>query len=192
MKNSNGNTVLSPPASASIGKTDSYKATQKACKLCSPLGASIAYKGFEGCVPLIHGSQGCATYIRRYLISHYKEPIDIASSNFTEDATIFGGDENFKAAVLNIINSYKPQIIGIASTCLSETIGDDVSLFLHHFLKENKEITTDFVLASTPSYQGTHIDGFHEAVSAVVKKFALPGLTKNYINLFPGFLLLTL
>jgi nitrogenase molybdenum-iron protein NifN len=166
---------------------ETYKATQNACKLCSPLGASVAYKGFEGCVPLIHGSQGCATYIRRYLISHYKEPIDIASSNFTQDSAIFGGDENFKAAVLNIINSYKPQIVGIASTCLSETIGDDVALFLHHFLEENKEITTDFVIASTPSYQGTHIDGFHEAVSAVVRKFAKPEFTKNHINLFPGF-----
>ena len=199
MKNINGNTtLLSPPPSEGLGEVSysspsgrsggaSYKATQNACKLCSPLGASVAYKGFEGCVPLIHGSQGCATYIRRYLISHYKEPIDIASSNFTQDSTIFGGDENFKAAILNIINSYKPQIVGIASTCLSETIGDDVNLFLHHFLEEYKDITTDFVIASTPSYQGTHIDGFHEAVSAVVKKFAKPGTTQNHINLFPGF-----
>jgi nitrogenase molybdenum-iron protein NifN len=199
MKNINGNTaLLTPHPSVGLAKTSNslprgegrggaYKATQNACKLCSPLGASVAYKGFEGCVPLIHGSQGCATYIRRYLISHYKEPIDIASSNFTQDTAIFGGDENFKAAILNIINSYKPQIVGVASTCLSETIGDDVSLFLHHFLEEHKEITTDFVIASTPSYQGSHIDGFHEAVSAVVKKFAKSGLTQNHINLFPGF-----
>lgn len=166
---------------------ETYKATQNACKLCSPLGASVAYKGFKGCVPLIHGSQGCATYIRRYLISHYKEPIDIASSNFTEDATIFGGDENFKAAVLNIINQYKPEIVGIASTCLSETIGDDIGLFLHHFLEQNPEIKTDFVSASTPSYQGTHIDGFHEAVASLVKLYAQKGEKQEHINLFPGF-----
>lgn len=166
---------------------ENYKATQNACKLCSPLGASVAFKGFKGCVPLIHGSQGCATYIRRYLISHYKEPIDIASSNFTEDATIFGGDENFKLAVLNIINQYKPEIIGIASTCLSETIGDDVSLFVHHFLETHPEIKTDFVMASTPSYQGTHIDGFHEAVSGVVKSYAKKGPSQEHVNLFPGF-----
>ncbi len=171
-----------------IKKTENYKATQNACKLCSPLGASIAFKGFEGCVPLIHGSQGCATYIRRYLISHYKEPIDIASSNFTEEATVFGGDENFRLAVENIIHQYKPKIIGVASTCLSETIGDDVSVFLYHYLNDNPEISTDFVLASTPSYQGTHIDGFHEAVSSVVRKFAKSGKTQNHINLFPGFI----
>lgn len=70
-------------------KEKTFTATRNACKLCTPLGASIAFKGIEGCVPLIHGSQGCATYIRRYLISHYKEPVDIASTNFTEESAIF-------------------------------------------------------------------------------------------------------
>lgn len=173
--------------SSVIHKGTDYKATQNACKLCSPLGASVAYKGFEGCVPLIHGSQGCATYIRRYLISHYKEPIDIASSNFTEDSTIFGGNRNFKIAAQNIINQYKPQIIGITTTCLSETIGDDVTLFLHDLKRDDFDGKTEFVVASTPSYQGTHIDGFHEAVAAVVRKFAQKNTPGNHVNLFPGF-----
>ena len=56
------------------------------CKVCAPLGASLAFKGVEGAVPLLHGSQGCATYIRRYLISHFREPVDIASSSFDEMA----------------------------------------------------------------------------------------------------------
>lgn len=186
MKNLNGNTILNSPPLEGTG--EAYKATQNACKLCSPLGASVAFKGFEGCVPLIHGSQGCSTYIRRYLISHYKEPIDIASSNFTEDSTIFGGDRNFKIAAQNIINQYKPKIIGISTTCLSETIGDDVTLFLHELTSEDFDGKTEFVVASTPSYQGTHIDGFHEAVAAVVRKFAKSGKTANHINLFPGFI----
>ncbi len=173
------------PPSGGLGGAIS---TQNACKLCSPLGASVAYKGFEGCVPLIHGSQGCATYIRRYLISHYKEPIDIASSNFTEDSTIFGGDRNFKIAAQNIINQYKPQLVGISTTCLSETIGDDVTLFLHELKSEDFDGNVEFVVASTPSYQGTHIDGFHEAVAAVVRKFAKNGNAGNHINLFPGFI----
>ena len=65
--------------------------TRNACKLCAPLGASIVFRGIESCVPLIHGSQGCSTYIRRYVISHFREPIDIASSNFSESSAIFGG-----------------------------------------------------------------------------------------------------
>jgi nitrogenase molybdenum-iron protein NifN len=30
--------------------------TTNACKLCTPLGACLAFRGFEGCVPFLHGS----------------------------------------------------------------------------------------------------------------------------------------
>jgi len=43
-------------------------ATRNACKLCAPLGACLALRGVAGAAPFLHGSQGCATYIRRYLI----------------------------------------------------------------------------------------------------------------------------
>ena len=79
--------------------TATYVSTRNACKLCAPLGASIVFRGIEGCVPLIHGSQGCATYIRRYLISHFREPMDVASTSFDESATIFGGQSNLAAAI---------------------------------------------------------------------------------------------
>ncbi len=64
------------------------RATRNACKLCTPLGACLAFAGVEGARTILHGSQGCATYIRRYMISHFKEPIDIASSNFGETSAI--------------------------------------------------------------------------------------------------------
>jgi nitrogenase molybdenum-iron protein NifN len=162
-------------------------ATQNACKLCTPLGACLAFRGIESCVPFLHGSQGCATYIRRYLISHYKEPIDIASSNFNEETAVFGGSHNLKLGLKNVTQQYKPQVIGIATTCLSETIGDDVPMIL----KEYKAIMGEadlpaMIFASTPSYSGSHIDGFHAAVRSAVKTFATGGAKKNMINLFSG------
>nr|WP_319492220.1 nitrogenase component 1 [uncultured Desulfobacter sp.] len=39
----------------------SYTPTQNACKMCTPLGATLVFQGIEGCVPLLHGSQGCST-----------------------------------------------------------------------------------------------------------------------------------
>ena len=104
----------------------SFTAARNACKMCTPLGACLAYAGIEGCVPFLHGSQGCSTYIRRYLISHFREPMDIASSNFGEHAAVFGGEKNLMTGLANVIRSYKPAVIGLATTCLSETIGDDV------------------------------------------------------------------
>lgn len=170
-------------------KSKAFVATRNACKLCTPLGASIAFKGVEGCVPLIHGSQGCATYIRRYLISHYKEPVDIASTNFTEESAIFGGQQNLFTALDNISKQYNPGIIGIATTCLSETIGDDMQVILQKYKAENKQGgIPELVYVNTPSFKGTHANGFHDTVAALVRQFAQISETTQKINFFPGFL----
>ena len=170
-------------------RQEPFVSTRNACKLCAPLGASIAFRGIEGCIPLVHGSQGCSTYIRRYVISHFKEPIDIASSNFSESSAVFGGGDNLKTALDNVIRQYGPEAIGIATTCLSETIGDDVRLYLDQYRKSKKgERMPAIIHASTPSYRGTHMEGYHEAVRAAVEALASPGERDGRINLIPGFL----
>lgn len=167
----------------------SFTATRNACKLCAPLGASMAFKGIKGCVPIIHGSQGCATYVRRYMISHYKEPIDIASSNFSEESTIFGGGPNLKRALTNISNQYKPLHIGISTTCLSETIGDDVPRILSDFRKETPDLAhVGLAHAATPSYCGTHVDGFHQAVVSVIKQLTCKSSPNDNLVVLPGML----
>lgn len=167
-------------------KTKDFVSTRNACKMCTPLGASVAFKGIEGCVPLIHGSQGCATYIRRYLISHYKEPVDIASTNFTEESAIFGGEPNLFLALKNVSSQYNPKVISIATTCLSETIGDDMHKIIYRYKKENPD-SPELFYANTPSFKGTHADGFHNAVLAIVKNFAEATEVSEAVNLIPGF-----
>ncbi len=167
-------------------KTPKTTTTTNACKLCTPLGACLAFRGIAGSIPLLHGSQGCATYIRRYIISHFKEPIDIASSNFSESSAIFGGGVNLSTALQNVNSQYQPELIAVASTCLSETIGDDVPLFIHQYQREHPETTAKIVQVSTPSYKGTHIDGFHAAVYGAVEALAEGGASEARINLFPG------
>lgn len=166
-----------------------FVSTRNACKLCEPLGASIAYRGIANCIPLIHGSQGCSTYIRRYVISHFKEPIDIASSNFTESSAVFGGGDNLRTALDNLTRQYNPEAIGIATTCLSETIGDDVRLYLEQYRRSKQGGNMPALIhASTPSYRGTHMEGYHEAIKATVEAIAEGGVRDGGINLIPGFL----
>lgn len=166
-----------------------YTATRNACKLCAPLGASMAFKGIQGCVPIIHGSQGCSTYVRRYMISHFREPVDIASSNFSEHSTIFGGGSNLKLALLNVGNQYKPTHIGISTTCLSETIGDDVPQIINEFREKNPELSDMGIAhASTPSYCGSHVDGFHQAVVSVINDLSDNVESNHKIVLLPGML----
>ncbi|NJK84935.1 MAG: nitrogenase [Bacteroidales bacterium] len=169
-------------------KSPAYTSSRNACKLCAPLGASLVFKGIRGCIPVLHGSQGCATYIRRYLISHYKEPVDIASSNFSEESTIFGGNTNFITGMDNVIAQYNPEVIGIASTCLSETIGEDIPALVKEYrVKNSQKNLPEFIHVSTPSYNGSHSNGFSETMLASVSSLAKKGETESHINIFPGF-----
>jgi len=72
-----------------------------------------------------------------------------------------------------VTRQYGPDAIGIATTCLSETIGDDVRLYLDEYKKTRKDGPIPVLIhASTPSYRGTHMEGFHEAVRATVETLA--------------------
>jgi len=162
------------------------------CKLCAPLGASLAFRGVAGAIPFIHGSQGCATYIRRYCISHFREPFDIASSSLTEHDTVFGGTHNFFTGLDNVRAKYAPAMIGIATTCLSETIGENVTGMLRAYRAQRAgETLPALVFVSTPSYAATHEEGFHAATSAIVAALAVERASAcppGKIVLFPGLL----
>lgn len=164
-----------------------------ACRMCMPLGACLAFTGFEGAVPLLHGSQGCATYIRRYLISHFCEPMDVASSSVGEAATVFGGEATLREGVANVARVYRPATIGVATTCLTETIGEDVGPMLARMADPENGIGAEtggacpaLVHVPTPSYAGTHADGFQAAVAATVASLARPGPTTDAVTLLPS------
>ncbi len=181
---------MNKSALKSMKKTkEAFVSTTNACKMCTPLGATLAFRGIEGSVPYLHGSQGCATYMRRYIISHFREPMDIASSSLSEKHAVFGGGPNLKKGLLNVMQKYGAGLIGVATTCLTETIGDDVSMILSEF---RKEFGGDFTLpeivhVSTPSYQGTHMEGFHAAIKATVEQLATADTPTKAINVFSGF-----
>ena len=106
--------IATAPAVDNGYKGHSHVSTTNACKLCTPLGATLAFKGVEGAIPFLHGSQGCATYMRRYIISHFREPMDIASSALGEKNAIYGGGPNLKKGLLNAMQKYGAKVIGVA------------------------------------------------------------------------------
>lgn len=165
-----------------------YVSTTNACKLCTPLGAALAFRGVEGAIPFLHGSQGCATYMRRYIISHFREPMDIASSALGEKQAVFGGGPNLKKGILNVMSKYGASVVGVATTCLTETIGDDVPRLLAEFRKEFADLPLpEIVHVSTPSYSGTHMEGWHAAVAALAGQLVTQKAEpQRRVNLMPG------
>jgi len=118
---------------------------------------------------LLHGSQGCATYIRRYSISHFREPLDAASSGFCEEAAVFGGRDNLRTAYANLVSQYEPELVGVATTCLAETIGEDAAVALRSLSGLAGPGGPLVAAASTPSYRGDQREGFRAATRAIAE-----------------------
>lgn len=155
------------------------------CKTCQPVGAMYAALGVHRCMPHSHGSQGCVSYHRTFLTRHFKEPAMASTSSFTEGASVFGGGSNIKTAVKNVFDLYDPDIIAIHTTCLSETIGDDLNSYIQEMsIPEGKLV----VHANTPSYVGSHINGFFNMMCGFINYLTQKTGTPNgKTAIFPGF-----
>lgn len=157
-------------------------------KTCQPIGAMYAALGIHGCLPHSHGSQGCCAYHRSTLTRHYKEPVFAGTSSFTEGASVFGGQANLMTAIQNMFTIYEPDIIAIHSTCLSETIGDDLKQICDKAKEEGKvPLGKHLVYCNTPSYVGSHITGYSNMVAAFADYFPeSTGKKTNRVNLISG------
>jgi nitrogenase molybdenum-iron protein NifN len=152
------------------------------CQQCMPLGGVIAFKGIAGAMALVHGSQGCSTYMRLTNVEHYNEPVDIASSSLNEKQTIHGGEANLKKALDNVTWVYAPTVIGVLTTCLAETMGEDLDRIIRDYTKERCAAGIDIIPVPTPSYSGSHTEGFWAATTAILAYYARPSGSNRRIN----------
>lgn len=154
------------------------------CKMCMPMGAMNAFYGIKKCMSILHGSQGCSTYIRRHMATHYNEPVDIASSSLTEEGTVYGGEKSLLKGLENLIRIYHPEVIGVATTCLAETIGEDLIRIIDQFYETHPEYREIKIIpVHTAGYGGTQYEGFMEALCGVVKAVEMNTKKNNKINI---------
>lgn len=159
-------------------------------KTCQPVGAMYAARGLHRCLPHSHGSQGCCSYHRSTLSRHYKEPV-MAGTSFVHRRFVrlrrAGQPAPGHCQYLTI---YKPDVIAVHTTCLSETIGDDIPQIAEKAAELGLIPPGKYVIhANTPSYVGAAPTGFADMTTALVKYFSestsrekVPGR----INVIPG------
>ncbi|MFZ5648637.1 MAG: nitrogenase component 1 [Bacillota bacterium] len=151
---------------------DYRNVNENPCKMCMPMGGIIPFKGVEKSMVIIHGSQGCSTYMRRHIAEHFNEPIDVASSSLNEKGTIYGGEKNLKQGLDNLIKAYRPRVIGVLTTCLAETIGEDIERVAAEYLLERGITYFPLITVPTPGYGGTHSEGYWLTVKKIVAGLA--------------------
>jgi len=160
--------------------------TVNPCKMCMPMGSSTAFYGISKCMTILHGSQGCATYIRRHMATHYNEPVDIASTSLTEEGTIFGGEKNLLKGLSNLVALYHPEVIGVVTTCLAETIGEDVERIIATFHEQNPDLKVTIIPVAAAGYGGTQFEGFFHALHSIVSHVSMDATPHDTVNVITG------
>ncbi|MCP3392435.1 nitrogenase iron-molybdenum cofactor biosynthesis protein NifN [Bradyrhizobium sp. CCGB12] len=149
--------------------------SKKACavnplKMSQPIGGAFAFMGLREAMPLLHGSQGCTSFGLTLFVRHFKEAVPLQTTAMTEVTTVLGGYENLEQAILNIFLRAKPKIIGICSTGVTETNGDDVDAYIKLIRDKHPQLARlPLVFVSTPDFKDAFQDGWEKAVSRMVE-----------------------
>ena len=139
-------------------------------------------------VPLFHGSQGCTAFAKRLLFRHFNEAVPLSTTAMTELSSVLGGEENIQQALLNLANKQKPELIGLCTTGLTETRGEDVAGILKVFRQQYPELDhLPIVLVSTPDFKGSLQDGYAAAIEQIVSEIPVEQQTiQNQITILAG------
>ena len=158
-------------------------------KMSPALGGALAFMGLDGCLPLLHGAQGCTAFGLVLMVRHFREAIPLQTTALNEVQTILGGHDNLEQALVNIRGRTKPAVIGICSTGLVETRGEDIAGDLRLIRARNPDLAdTSLVFAPTPDFCGGLEMGWARAVTATIETLAEPAPAADpaRINLLPG------
>jgi nitrogenase molybdenum-iron protein NifN len=171
--------------------------SKKACavnplKMSQPIGGAFAFLGLRGAMPLLHGSQGCTSFGLTLFVRHFKEAVPLQTTAMSEVATVLGGYDNVEQAILNIHTRTKPEIIGICSTGVTETKGDDVEGYLRLIRGKHPQLARfPMVYVSTPDFKDAFQDGWEKTVARLVEELVeapASGTERDpaRINVLPG------
>lgn len=137
-------------------------------KLSQPMGATLAFLGIDSCMPLMHGGQGCTSFTKVFYTRHFCEPIAIQTSAVTDAiAVLDGGDYSIVESVKNITKKTKPSLIGLHTTGLPETKGDDIRGVAG-------KVQYPLVYVNTPDYEGGLESGWALACKAMIEQLVEP------------------
>jgi nitrogenase molybdenum-iron protein NifN len=134
-------------------------------KHSQPMGAALAFMGIRNCLPLMHASQGCASYTKVFYTRHFNEPIAMYNTSVSDiTAVLDGGDYSILLSIENITKKnkgMKPELIGLHTTGLTETKGDDVRAVGMH-------IEIPYCYVNTPDFEGGMESGWALAAKAMI------------------------
>lgn len=133
-------------------------------KLSQPMGAMLCFLGIKNCMPLMHGAQGCASFSKVFFTRHFNDPIAVQTTAVNDiTAVIDGGDYSISESIKNITSKVKPDLVGLFTTGLTETKGDDIK-GATILLQDQQTIC----YVNTPDFEGSLESGFAKSIEAII------------------------
>ncbi|MEZ4485570.1 MAG: nitrogenase iron-molybdenum cofactor biosynthesis protein NifN [Syntrophotaleaceae bacterium] len=137
-------------------------------RLTQPMGATLAFLGIDRCMPLMHGGMGCTSFTKVFFTRHFCEPIAIQTTAVTDvTAVLDGGDASIVEAVANITQKVAPSLIGLHSTGLTETKGDDLRGVA-------TQVDYPLVYVHSTDYEGGLESGWGKTTKALIEQLVDP------------------
>jgi nitrogenase molybdenum-iron protein NifN len=138
-------------------------------KVSQPVGASLAFLGLKNAIPMLHGSQGCTAFGKVFFVRHFREPIPLQTTAMDHISTVMTADENVIEGLKTLCEKSAPDVIGLATTGLSETQGTDIHRLVQTFRTKFPQFDRIAVVAvNTPDYVGGLETGFALAVQGMI------------------------
>lgn len=138
-------------------------------KLSQPMGAMLCFLGIKNCMPLMHGAQGCASFTKVFFTRHFNDPIAIQTTAVNDiTAVIDGGDYAISESIKNITKKVQPDLVGLFTTGLTETKGDDIKGACL-LVKDQQKM----VYVNTPDFEGSIESGFAKSIEAIIDQLVI-------------------
>nr|WP_318381724.1 nitrogenase iron-molybdenum cofactor biosynthesis protein NifN [uncultured Enterobacter sp.] len=139
-----------------------------------PLGAILASMGFEHCIPLVHGAQGCSAFAKVFFIQHFHDPIPLQSTAMDPNTTVMGADTNIITALHTLCQRNNPRAIVLLSTGLSEAQGSDIARVVRQFRQEFSRYKSVAILTvNTPDFYGSLENGYSAVIESAIEQWVI-------------------
>jgi nitrogenase molybdenum-iron protein NifN len=167
-----------------VERVDNKHMSINPIKLSQPMGAHLFFLGIKNCMPLMHGAQGCASFSKVFFTRHFSDPIAVQTTAVNDiTAVIDGGDYSISTAIENITKKVKPDVVGLFTTGMTETKGDDIKGAT--LLLKDKQL---IVYTNTPDFEGGLESGYLKAINSTVDQLVEPkeSINKKKVLLIPN------
>lgn len=150
-------------------------------RLGQSVGAALAFCAVARSRPLLFGQQGCAAVVAGGLSQHFRRPVPVHAISMNEIDTVFGATGAVDGAMLDLFDRHRPDLVGVVSSSLSQTRGDDFSGWAEAFRRRHGATRPaiarmEMLFVTAPDDAGSVQDGWGLAAEAMVAAFCRPAM----------------